>query len=65
MKPQKNMKDQQIMHVSSKNIFIENSWTVKTYHTGMAPFGHYSFPFSIELPDWLPSSVAHTDNNTK
>lgn len=46
---------------SNKNLVINNKQILKSYG-GFCPTGQYSFPFSFQIPYWLPPSFVYSEN---
>lgn len=47
---------------SSKNVVINNKQILKHYGSGFAPSGQYQFPFSFQIPFWVPPSFLYSEN---
>jgi len=54
--------DDNSTHRYKTNNFIDLAVKIAEFFPSeICPAGQYSFPFSIQLPDWLPSSVMHAN----
>jgi hypothetical protein len=53
-----------IEHRSEENHYkiIEHTFGIDPLQEGLKA-GHYKFPFEIEIPEWLPSSMHYCQTN--
>jgi hypothetical protein len=43
----------------ARNVFLDMQENLHTFTNGLITPGQYQFPFTIYLPDWLPSSFLY------
>jgi hypothetical protein len=47
---------------SGEREIINISWPLAYWQDGLTYAGHYSYPFTMQLPEWLPASVVMVNN---
>ena len=50
------------MPAATKNLLVNNKQVLKQYGNGFTPLGQYSYPFSFQIPYWLPPSFIYSEN---